>query len=253
MIIQLKNPAKAANIFSGWDETMLWSCLQGLMGEIWADDAENPTAARAELGDFAFLAGTPNAELIQLDTAKPYLIMTPQNEAWARLIEQCLGEKAKPALRYAILKEENVFDREKLMTYARTLPEGYILRPIDADLYHRCLQEGWSVDLVKNFATWEQFERYGLGVVAVKDNEIVAGASSYSAYDRGIEVEVDTQTAHRRKGLATACSAQLILLCLDRGLYPSWDAANLWSVALAEKLGYHRGETYGIYYWERED
>ena len=44
-----------------------------------------------------------------------------------------------------------------------------------------------------------------------------------------------------------ACAAQLILKCLEKGWYPSWDAANLWSVALAEKLGYHRGEEYMIY------
>ena len=32
--------------------------------------------------------------------------------------------------------------------------------------------------------------------------------------------------------------------CLERGLYPSWDAATPISVALAEKLGYHFSHTY---------
>lgn len=41
----------------------------------------------------------------------------------------------------------------------------------------------------------------------------------------------------RRRGVALACCARLILTCLDRGLYPSWDAANLESVALARRLG----------------
>ena len=103
------------------------------------------------------------------------------------------------------------------------------------------------MDLVKQFETYETFERYALGVVAMKGQEIAAGASTYSAYDKGIEIEVDTKEEHRRKGLATACAAKLILQCLEKGLYPSWDAANLWSVALAEKLGYHRGEEYMIY------
>ena len=34
---------------------------------------------------------------------------------------------------------------------------------------------------------------------------------------------------------------------LDHGLYPSWDAQNLWSVALAEKLGYHFEHAYTAY------
>jgi RimJ/RimL family protein N-acetyltransferase len=39
----------------------------------------------------------------------------------------------------------------------------------------------------------------------------------------------------------------LIMECLDRGLYPSWDAANKGSVALAEKLGYHFEKEYVTY------
>ena len=49
---------------------------------------------------------------------------------------------------------------------------------------------------------------------------------------------------------APACGAALVLTCLARGLYPSWDAANRESVALAEKLGYrlvdHRMELFGV-------
>ena len=72
--------------------------------------------------------------------------------------------------------------------------------------------------------------------------------SSYCVYAGGIEVEIDTHPAHRQRGLATACGARLILECLDRGLYLSWDAHDLRSVALAEKLGYHRGEPYPVYW-----
>lgn len=41
--------------------------------------------------------------------------------------------------------------------------------------------------------------------------------------------------------------AKLILECLEREKYPSWDAINLRSVALAEKLGYHRDKEYDTY------
>lgn len=73
----------------------------------------------------------------------------------------------------------------------------------------------------------------------------------YSSYRGGIEVEIDTREDHRRKGLAYICGAGLILECVSRGLYPSWDAQNLWSVALAEKLGYHFDHAYTAYeIWE---
>ena len=65
-----------------------------------------------------------------------------------------------------------------------------------------------------------------------KRQELVAGASSYTVYDGGIEIQIDTQLKHRRKGLAAACGAKLILECLERGLYPSWDAHDRRSAAL---------------------
>ncbi|MNI84792.1 GNAT acetyltransferase [compost metagenome] len=75
----------------------------------------------------------------------------------------------------------------------------------------------------------------------------VAGASSYSVYNEGIEIEIDTKPEFRNRGLATACGAKLILECLERGLYPGWDAQDLRSVALAEKLGYHMDYPYTTY------
>ena len=50
-------------------------------------------------------------------------------------------------------------------------------------------------------------------------------ASSYTVYRGGIEIEIDTHPDHRRRGLARACGAALMLECLKRGLY-SWDAQN---------------------------
>ena len=41
--------------------------------------------------------------------------------------------------------------------------------------------------------------------------------------------------------------ADLILECLDRGLYPSWDAQNLDSLSLAKKLGYEFSHEYPAY------
>ena len=66
----------------------------------------------------------------------------------------------------------------------------------------------------------------GIGAVICKDDIIVSGASSYSRYKEGIEIEIDTKEEYRRKGLAYICGAKLILECLERNLYPSWDAHN---------------------------
>jgi predicted GNAT family acetyltransferase len=84
-------------------------------------------------------------------------------------------------------------------------------------------------------------------MVILKDGKFVSGASSYTRYKEGIEIEVDTIESERRKGLATVVCSALILNCLNEGLYPSWDAHNMNSVHLAEKFGYEFDHEYIAY------
>ena len=64
-------------------------------------------------------------------------------------------------------------------------------------------------------------------------------------------LQMQTTTTSRRtdvyKRQALACGAKLILECEKRGLYPSWDAHNPASAALAQKLGYHMEKEYPAY------
>lgn len=237
-------------LFAGWEETLIWSCLQGVMGHVYVNDLQKPVSAMAVLGDFAFLAGTPDERLVRYRPnwyRQDFIIMVPQNAGWAERIESVYREKAMPVVRYAIKKEANIFDTEYLEKIAAGVPAGYSLRMIDRDIYERSKREAWCRDWTSQFESFEKFQELGLGAAILKDGEIVAGASSYSAYREGIEIQIDTREDYRRKGLALACGAKLILECLARGIYPSWDAQNRGSVALAEKLGYHFDREYTAY------
>ncbi len=234
--------------FDDMDETIIWSCVQGIMGEVHTNEAED--AAMAILGDFAFYAGNPCEELIRFkpeNCNQDFIIMVPQNAEWGNLIEKYYKVKAKKVTRYAIKKEPNVFDIEKLEQAVLNIPDGYELKLIEEPEYHMCQSNRWSSDLVSQYKDYNAYKELGLGVAVLKDGELVAGASSYSTYNKGIEIEIDTRKDHQRKGLAYACGARLILECLKRDLYPSWDAQNQWSVALAEKLGYHFSHEYVAY------
>ena len=50
MIYRLLQTEKSAPLFDEWQETMIWSCLQGIMGTIYADAPEKPASAMALLG-----------------------------------------------------------------------------------------------------------------------------------------------------------------------------------------------------------
>ena len=244
MVYELKDTSVAENLFEGWQETLIYSCLQNVMGKIYVTDTENPRSAFAFVGCFSFFAGEPDRELV---ASKPdgFVIMVPQNEKWAELIEECYPD-AKPVTRYAIRKD-TCFNRAALRKEIEKLPEGYELKPIDSALYDQCLEDPVTKDFVSSFGNKEKYLAIGRGMVITKEGKIVSGASSYTRYREGIEIEVDTAESERRKHLATIVCAALILRCLEEGLYPSWDAQNMNSVRLAETLGYEFDHEYTAY------
>lgn len=246
----VKNKNCIVPLYEGWQETMIWSCLQDCMGYAYADDLEHPRSANIMIGDFCFFAGVPSRKAVRYRPAEfksNYIIMTPQNEAWAELIELEYGTSANRRNRYAIKKEPGVFNQEVLQQIVAQLPEPYSLRMIDRDLYGQIQSLDWAKDLCSQFENYEAYEKHGLGAAVLKDGVLVSGASSYTWYHGGIEIEIDAREDERRKGLALVCGAKLILECLRRNLYPSWDAHNPGSVALAEKLGYHFDKEYPVY------
>lgn len=235
-------------LFEDWEETLIWSCLQGVMGEILVDNPKSPKAALAKIGrygSFGFLAGHPTVDLIEYCRGQD-IILVPRDQAWIDLIEETYGMIARPFIRYATRKD-TFFDRQRLESFAETLPTDFEIKQINKELYEQCLQKSWSRDLVGNYADYPEFQRLGIGFIVLHNQQIVSGASSYSTYKDGIEIEVDTHPAYRQKGLAKAVSAQLILACLAEGRYPSWDAHNKASLALAEKLGYDFSHEYVAY------
>ncbi len=244
MLCELEDASKVKELFAGWNETLIFSCLQKIMGKVYVSDLEQPKSAYAFVGCFGFYAGIPDKEMV-MDRPDGFVIMTPQNNEWAKLIEECYP-LAKKVTRYAI-KKDTIFDQTMLQNEILKLPAGYELKKIDADIYDQCLENPATEDFVSAFESKEKYLQMGRGMVILKNGIIVAGASSYTRYREGIEVEVDTIEPERRKHLATIACSALILNCLEEGLYPSWDAQNMNSVHLAEKLGYEFDHEYAAY------
>lgn len=260
MIYELIETGRASALFAGWQDSVVWSALQG-------DDGKNICGFSGKTGEWCCYAWRfllpewkPESEVISgalANSASEEVILVPQNDDWAQMIVECYGEKAEKAPRYAIKKEPGIFDLEKLLKVTEKLPKEYEMRLIDQSLFEICRDTQWSKDLTANYESYSQYKEYGLGVCILTGGEVVAGISSYSGYGRrsdenlgchgGIEIEVVTREDYRRKGLAYIGAARLLLECDKRGLYPNWDAANKMSVGLAEKLGYHFSHEYVVY------
>lgn len=248
--VETNQRSRIEPLFSGWEETMIWSCLQGYMGEAWCDCLEHPSSAVIVIGDFCFLAGRPDQEMLssiwEQDQSECWLVI-PQTIQWCAVIETVFAGKYFKTSRYSIKKEPDVFNHSHLQKLCDQLPSDCRLEMIGEPQFNIIKKEEELKDLCSQFGSWPEYQKNGIGVVVSCRDEIVAGASSYTVYDKGIEIEIDTKKAYRRRGLAAACGAKLILECQKLGLYPSWDAHDLRSVSLAKKLGYHMDREYLTY------
>lgn len=258
-MFRLEDTQKSALLFEKTTDTMVQICLEKSMGIIYADEVQKPKTAAACLGEFCFLAGKTDQPFLQelKTTCLDINILVPQNEEWAALIETVYGNQAKRIVRYAFLKEPHIWDLDDLeKTAAKTavsLPEGFEVRKIDEEIYQYAKNHPWAEDWVSLFPSYEVFAQKGLGFAIVNGHIPVAGASSYCAGRKAVEIQIDTHPAFRRRGLAFLCAAALILECENKGIYPSWDAHNLESKALAEKLGYRMDKEYTAYILQEMD
>ncbi|MDO4270325.1 MAG: GNAT family N-acetyltransferase [Eubacteriales bacterium] len=244
MIVPVTEPARLAPLLPDWRQTMLWSYFAGRMGEGYADQAACPRSALVRVGDFCFFAGAPSAELaafVPPALAHGFAVLAPQNALWAREIERA-HPNAKRVTRYAFQKRDT-FDRDALRRFAAA-PAGFGLRRMDEALYETAKAAEWSRDLVCQYPSWADYAAHGRGFAATEGNTLVCGASSYADWPGGVEIEIDCRADRRRRGLARACAAALMLDCLKNGLHPSWDAANEISAHLADTLGYEPAGAY---------
>ena len=81
----------------------------------------------------------------------------------------------------------------------------------------------------------------------VHQGRFVSGACSAAVGGGKFEIEIQTHQHFRRRGLARAVAAALILYGLEHGLEVCWDAANEPSSALARQLGFHPTGKYEAY------
>ncbi|MBE1556226.1 GNAT family N-acetyltransferase [Sporosarcina limicola] len=252
MIYELSNDLrkKLIPMFDDMDSTIILSCLQGHMGSAWVDDLENPTVAQVTVGIFVFFAGNPNTKIAEelLYNLSDYNLVIVNTDEWKKRIESVHKGSIEKFQRYKFLKNPDHLGKSHIQNLLSPLPEGYELKKIDATIAKEPSLHELSEDFITQFNSIDDFINRGVGFAVLNEGQVVCGATSFSIYDDGIEIEIATHPQHRRKGLATITASALIVDCLNRGIYPSWDGANNESVKLAEKLGYIFKESYDTYF-----
>lgn len=262
MMIELygKETGLVSPFYINSTDSTIYSLLQGYMGRAFVDDKDYIKHTIILQGDFIFPSGVENEfderiahQMLQEINLLPNgenVIIIPQNHAWHDFLSH--QPQVKTVKRYAFHKMRLIdFDVNKLEEITKKLPDGFVYRRFDETLCKQALSMDWARDFCSNFESVSYYLKYGIGVAILKDDHMVCGASSYTAYKEGIEIEIVTKEDYRGMGLASCCGAKLILECIKEGKIPHWDAANQTSASIAKKLGFTYLGEYDTFVFER--
>jgi GNAT superfamily N-acetyltransferase len=226
-----------------YDVVLRNSVLEGYFGVSYADSRFAPTVARLDSGAFTVLGGNPAATAVTaLLRHAPIYYVTPENDAWRRILEDEFGERVV-ALRFTECSPRSL-DQDHLAQLVRSLAEGFELRKVDRKLLERLPTDMKNEYFFENFRSVEDILNRGIGYCVLHRRRIVSAATSMARCRGAIDIEIETAPEYRRRGLGTVVGAKLVSHCLQRGIDPKWLAANLSSEKLALKLGYEKAETY---------
>ncbi len=148
--------------------------------------------------------------------------------------------------------------RRSIPDWRTRLPDGFRISVIDERLTGRDTFAN-AVDVIAEIEScWESlsdFRRSGFGFIAHDAQTIACWCTAEFVSGGKCGIGIETIPAYRGQGLATLTASAFLEHCAERAMTPHWDAwaHNLPSVAVAEKVGFEKVETYATYVCEFDD
>jgi len=222
--------------------------IEGQMGKGFVDNLQEPTVFKIQVGPFFYFAGdaTRLSGRAMLESIAPYTLFMPSSPGWIEAGKTMYGERLVGFDRYSFSAER--ISAEHLDHLCRISSFKEEVRRMDLSFAAHLWGQDHFVDL-SMFDTAEDFVQRGIGFYLQKHGTFVGAAYSSLVCSRGIEISLFVSEKYRRQGIATILASRLLTWCLENNAEANWDAANLESCKLAEKLGYIQTGTYQAYYF----
>ncbi|NIV31095.1 MAG: GNAT family N-acetyltransferase [Anaerolineae bacterium] len=223
--------------------------IEGQMGRALVDDSQEPTVFKIEVGPFFYFAGdaTGPGGRAMLENIVPYTLFMPSSPGWIEAGKTMYGERMVGFDRYSFSSQHI----KHLDHVCQTSAFREDVRRMDLGFAAQLWGQDHFVDL-SDFDSAEDFVHRGIGFYLEKHGTVVGAAYSSLVCSKGIEVSLFVMEDYRRQGIATLLASRLLGWCIENNAEANWDAANLESCRLAEKLGYVPTGEYQAYYLKAE-
>jgi RimJ/RimL family protein N-acetyltransferase len=204
-----------------------------------------------QIGPFCYFAGNFGGEAAaeMIRKQEPYFLFMTYPDQVFNIAKECFGERLIRFPRCSFSSDGLSVDHVGALLKQSPF-RSRIARISKKVLDHVSSQPDHFLD-ISVFKSADDFLTKGIGFEITHNGKIAGVAYSSLVSNSAIEVSIYVETKYRRQGMATALGCALIKECLKRDIDPHWDAANVESCTLAEKLGYVSTGTYDAYYVSR--
>ena len=209
-------------------------------GNIYTDFVEAPTYALFwHVSGFAYLTGSPS----ETELEEIYKLMKNEDGTNPRrFVLELKDKKVEDYFEHKADVEKHPRYRFRLTNSECEVPEneipaGYELKEVDANLL---AQISGRIVPSQFWSGAEEFLENGKGYCLVCDGEVAAVAFSAAVSSGQVDIGIETNEVHRRKGLASIVARRMVAYVKSIGKEPVWDcdAVNAGSKATAEKVGF---------------
>jgi hypothetical protein len=245
------NRAKVRQLFEPFNKgrALIFPAIDQGRCKLWVDSLESPSVALWQLKILNAVTGNsahPAAEEF-IKKIEPMQALFVPDCTWENLFRSIWGNRVGTQQRTKL--SPRLLDIRYLRELSKNIPDEFNLERMDLTTI-RALDKRLAMHIPLFFGGSREFFEMGVGFCIKHRGKVVSIASSFTPFINELEIQVNTidDPAYRRKGLATAVSASLIVYALVHNLIPHWDAANEKSVALALKLGYTNPESWQAFY-----
>lgn len=211
----------------------------------------------------------PRAALIWDGCHSVYLVGSIERADWRNLFDREVAPAGRGVLKayvtdgaaktvfsgYPLQRRERVLfrgGRRPIPDWRTRVPTGFQISVIDDRLAGSDTLANAVEVITEIESCWESlsdFRRNGFGLVAHDARAIVCWCTAEFVSDGKCGIGIETIPAYRGRGFATVTASAFLEHCAERAMTPHWDAwvHNAPSVAVAERIGLDKVETYAIY------
>jgi RimJ/RimL family protein N-acetyltransferase len=217
------------------------------MGKAYVDDLREPHVFKIEVGPFFYCAGEVASAGGQefLKNLESYTLFMPSAPGWLEAGEAMYAERLAVTNRYSYSFESVTVEHLERLGQASSGKDE--IKCMDLEFTKRLWGKDHFIDL-SDYDSAEDFVQRGLGYYVEKSGEVIGGIFSSLVCSMGMEVSLFVLENYRRQGIATSLGCAFLKWCLENNMQAHWDAANLESCRLAEKLGYSPIGEYKAYW-----